>query len=171
MSRVPEAVRRLNPAFVDGTSLAEDNDYPEYVYQGDFHGYREWLEVRGDFWVTKSPDHLGQLAFLVHTFPEARFLWCMRGGADTLASMLEYWQVTGMQTPYRIDTALRDAFHLVEALPERFDCIWTPSIPEFSSERTGSMDSSGAYYIDKIQSKVRGLIRNVSSTEFTKLYS
>lgn len=165
VSRVPARVRELNKCFDGEQSLAEDNDFP-----GTLEEYRAWLERRGDKWVCKSPDHIGRLADVWDVFPEARFLWCLRPAGATLASIREYYQVTGVGPAYDIRKAVYDGEAMVDAFPEKFDCIWTPSIPEFESDREGVMNNE-AESIDYWQGRIRGLCRNVSSRDFARLYS
>lgn len=165
VSDVPRAVRELNKTFTGPESLAEDNDFP-----GDLRTYRTWLETRGDKWVCKSPDHLGRLAYLWHEFPEARFLWCMRPAGPTLSSIREYWQVTGLGPEYNILKAVRESLEIARAFPEKFDCIWTPSIPEWETDREPILSPEQGL-IDIAYSELRGLCRNVTSDRFSEYYS
>lgn len=174
-SRVPDRVRELNKTFKDEDSLAEDNDWEwfrrnQVPYEDQLCDYYGWLERRGDRWVLKSPDHIAHLPELMDVFPEARFLWCMRPAGETLASIREYWEVAGVGPEYSLQKAVKDARYITCTHPEKFDCIWTPSIPEFESDREPLLSIEQGY-IDHIQSEVRGLVRNVSSSDFTKYYS
>jgi hypothetical protein len=172
VSRVPREVRALNRTFEGENSLAEDNDYPGYRFGGDFHEYREWLERRGDYWVLKSPDHIGQLAYIVHTFPEARFLWCVRGGSATMQSVYEYFSTTGLGWPYNPIKGLKESLYIAKAMPEKFDWIYTPTMPEWGGANTKiGYDSQVTQDIDYIQGQLKGVCRGVSSDRFEQYYS
>jgi hypothetical protein len=162
---VPRSVRDLNRTFRDENSLAEDNDF-----RGGLREYRAWLETRGDKWVCKSPDHIGQMFDLLDVFPEAKFLWCMRPAAETIPSIVEYWQVAGVGPPYRLEKAVKEATKIALVHPELFDCIYTPSIPEWESDRE-PRETQETENIDKLLHAVKGTVRNVTSRDFKELYS
>ena len=165
VSGVPRRVRELNKCFKDDESLAEDNDF-----RGTLREYRAWLETRGDKWVLKSPDHIGQMFDLLDVFPEAKFLWCMRPAAETIPSIVEYWQVAGVGPPYRIEKAVKEATKIALVHPDIFHCIYTPSIPEWESDRE-PVETQETERIDKLLHAVKGTVRNVTSRDFTRLYS
>lgn len=170
-SSVPRKVRELNKTFRGDDSLAEDNDFPGYYPDVEWiQVYREWLQVRGTKWVLKSPEHLANLPILFEVFPEAHYLWCIRPAAETLASIREYWQVAGVGPPYPILPTVDSALHYVRAFPERFDCIFTPSIPEFESDREPAV-SPESEALDSLLQQAKGACRNVTSSSFRKLYS
>lgn len=174
VSRVPARIRELNKCFDGPDSLAEDNDFP-YIDQSPriegLRDYRDWLEVRGDKWVCKSPDHLGRMFDLLEVFPEAKFLWCVRDGSGTMQSIHEYFSITGLRWPYDPIKALKDSLRIAKAHPEIFTSIYTPSIPEWEPTVRGGYDSIITQDVDYIQGQLKGLVRNVSSRDFKELYS
>jgi hypothetical protein len=174
-SKLPQRILELNKTLRrDGSSLAEDNDYPSLRQGGgwgNLDDYREWLEVRGSKWVLKSPDHIARLPQLWEVFPEARFLWCLRPAGPVLSSIREYWQVAGVGPEYPILPTVDSALHYVRAFPERFDCIFTPSIPEWESDRDDPIGSPEAFQLEIMLQQVKGACRNVTSRDFAKLYS
>lgn len=166
VSRVARRVAELNPTFKDETSLAEDSDFRG----GGLREYRRWLETRGDKWVLKSPDHIGHMFDLLDVFPEAKFLWCMRPAAETIPSIVEYWQVAGVGPPYRIEKAVKEATKIALVHPDIFHCIYTPAIPEWESDRE-PRETQETERIDQLLHAVKGTVRNVASRDFKELYS
>jgi hypothetical protein len=147
-------------------SLAEDNDFG-----GSLPEYRRWLEQRGEEWVCKSPDHIAHMEELIDTFPEARFLICMREAGATLASIREYWQLLGVGPNYDIGYAVRELSWAVSAYPERFDWINVQTIPEWESNRSiQTIPSSESSYINNIYARIKGEAKRVDSRDFRELY-
>lgn len=165
VSRVPRRVKELNRTFKDAESLAEDNDF-----RGTLREYRTWLETRGDKWVCKSPDHLGQMPELLDVFPEARFLWVTRNPQETLASIREYYQVTGMVPEYKPDVGVKKTLQIARVHPEIFHTIKAETIPEFESAREPILSIEAANIAFMYQ-ELRGTVRNVASRDFKELYS
>lgn len=109
---------------------------------------------------------------LLDVFPEAKFLWCIRPAGPNLDSIREYYYVTGLQPPYGIVKALNDTYKIASVHPEIFDCIYTPSIPEWESDRVPvPRRTAHTKRIDELLDKVRGTVRNVASRSFKDLYS
>jgi hypothetical protein len=165
VGRLPEAFIDLNKTFRDESSLAEDNDF-----DGTLVEYRDWLALRGDNWVCKSPDHIARLPELLDVFPEARFLICLREASETLASIHQYRAKLGVGPEYNIVRACSELGSIVRERPEQFDWINVKSIPEFESTRSG-LPTGESLRINSIYSQIKGVCQRVDSREFKERYS
>lgn len=129
---------------------------------------RKWLERRGERWVVKSVE-LNALPQYLETFPDTRFLWCVRPAAETMGSVREYFSVTGLRWPYSPTDAVRQAVSLAKTFPEKFDWIDVKSYPLWDSdtEPTKTLTSM------EIQSNLdilKGVARRVEFGEFKERY-
>jgi hypothetical protein len=165
VDRLPGKFYDLNPTFKDESSLAEDNDF-----DGTLGMYRDWLALRGERWVCKSPDHVSRLCELLDVFPEARFLICLREAAATLASIREYYQLMGVGPEYNIVRACSSLGFISGVFPEKFDWINVNTIPEFESDRVG-VPTTESNTINYLYSQIKGNCNRVDSRNFKERYS
>jgi hypothetical protein len=164
-SNLPKEFYKLNRQFSGAESLAEDNDF-----SGSLVDYRAWLELRGNSWVCKSPEHISRLPELLDVFPEARFLICLREASATLASIEEYRAKLGVGPEYGLVSSCTVLAEHCSRYPKKFDYTWVNSIPEFESSRT-ALPTSESNEINSIYRQIKGVCERVDSRDFKERYS
>jgi hypothetical protein len=166
LTGVRPVVYELNKTLKDENSLAEDNDF-----NGGLGAYKDWLALRGDSWVLKSPDHIANLPEVMDVFPEARFLITIREASWVLASIREYWELTGIGPDYDVVRALSSLLREAKAHPDRFDWVDVCSLPGWDSTRPEAPRTTESTRINNIYGKLKGYAKHVHSDEFKERYS
>jgi hypothetical protein len=121
---------------------------------------REWLERRGDRWVVKSVE-LDKLPLYLETFPEARFLVTVRTAGSVMASVMDYFQATGLRWPYSPTQGLNTVLKLGKVFPEKFSWVDVESLPHWSSTPREPSRTLTVLELKTTYEKIKGNINRV----------
>lgn len=144
--------------------LAEIHDIP-----GDVEDQRKWLEKRGDNWVVKSVE-VNQLPCYMDTFPEAKYIVCVRDASKTMASVTDYFQATGLTWSYGPVETMQKLVKVAKAHPEKFSHVDVEFLPQWESTRE-PVKTFTAMDLNYFYNELRGNTNNVTSNDFKRLYS
>jgi hypothetical protein len=116
--------------------------------------------------VVKSVE-LHQLPSYLDIFPEARYTICVRPAGETMASVMEYFTISGLRWPYNPEEATKQLVRIATALPEKFSYIEVKDLPEWQSDREPTKTFT-SLNIDHLFDQLRGTIRRVDLSDFRR---
>lgn len=142
------------------TYLAEIHDLPDY---------KEFFKNKEGNWVVKSVE-LDHLPSYLEWMPEADFLITVRPAGEIMASVVDYFQATGLRWPYNPEEAVKQLVRIAQAQPEKFSYVEVTELPEWSSQREPTKTFTSLNIGHKFD-ELKGYIERVESGQFKERYS
>ena len=104
---------------------------------------------------------LDQLPLYIEEFLSLHFLVCVRPAGETLASVADYFQASGLRWPYNPEEAVKQLGRIAQALPEKFSYIEVEKLQEWQSQREPTKTFT-SLNIDNYYKALKGVIKSVN---------